>query len=216
MATAQTLNYQSYINPRMPLVLPDLPFDREKLFPAISKQTFDQHHGQHHKGYIEKANKLAAEAGLKNVTLEALIAATENDLSNEALRNSALQCWNHGFQWQSLAEAADVAETPAINTLIMASFGSLEKLAERAVAEAMAHFGSGWLWLLAEKGALTLTTTHDASRPRTPEAALLVIDLWEHAYYLDHQSRKGDYISAIVHKHWNWRFAEHRLEQLNS
>jgi superoxide dismutase, Fe-Mn family len=200
------------LNDKLPLKLLPLPFDSTRLGSAISAETLRFHHGQHHKAYIDKVNELTAEsAGLQATTLEQLLLEISGNKTLKELENNALQCWNHQFQWLSLTEATDITQFPAINSKVEDSFRSIDELATKAIAISKAHFGSGWLWLVTVGDQLELITTHDAKRPDTATSALLVLDFWEHAYYLDHQNRKGDYIESVIRNHWNWAFAEKRL-----
>jgi superoxide dismutase, Fe-Mn family len=201
------------LDPQLPLTLQQLPFDPAKLGPAISANTLRFHHGQHHKGYIDKVNELTGEsAGLQAATLEQLIDEVSGSKNHIVLHNNALQCWNHQFQWLSLAEATELSQFAKINARIKSAYGTIDELAREAAKLTKAHFGSGWLWLVANGDHVKLVTTHDAERPKSPASALLVLDLWEHAYYLDHQNRKDDYLDSVVRHHWNWAFAEKRLD----
>jgi superoxide dismutase, Fe-Mn family len=200
------------LNATLPLALPPLAFDPGAMGSAISAETFKYHHEHHHKAYIDKVNELAAEANHGANNLEELIFEVRKDKKQRVLLNNALQAWNHSFQWLSLAEISDVNEFERINILLETSFGSMDDMVAEAVKMAKAHFGSGWLWLIANDDGLEMITTHDAERPENPNAALLVLDLWEHAYYLDHQNRKEQYVESVVRNHWNWAFAEERLQ----
>jgi superoxide dismutase, Fe-Mn family len=203
------------LDPQLPLTLQALPFDPAKLGSAISARTLQFHHGQHHKAYIDKVNVLTEiSSGLQATTLEQLLAEVSGKASHTALHNNALQCWNHQFQWLSLSEGTNISNCPLINELVESNFDSIDNLVAEAETLAKAHFGSGWLWLIADGDLIKLVTTHDAERAAPHDSALLVLDLWEHAYYLDHQNRKDDYIDSVIRHHWNWAFAEKRLERL--
>ncbi len=203
------------LDPQLPLTLQSLPFDPAKLGSAISARTLQFHHGQHHKAYIDKVNVLTEQSsGLQATTLEQLLAEVSGKASHKALHNNALQCWNHQFQWLSLSEEAEILNYPVISAMVESNFDSIDNLVAEAETLAKAHVGSGWLWLIADGDLIKLVTTHDVERPAIPDSALLVLDLWEHAYYLDHQNRKDDYIDSVIRHHWNWAFAEKRLERL--
>jgi superoxide dismutase, Fe-Mn family len=202
------------LNPSLPITLAALPFDVNKFEPNISAETFRFHHGQHHKAYVDKVNILMESTDeLQATTLEQLLNEIQGSQAHLSLYNNALQCWNHQFQWLSLTEITDITLFDTINSKIKETYISFDAFIADAVTKSMAHFGSGWLWLIAEDGAIKLLTTHDAERPKFPTSAILVLDLWEHAYYLDHQNRKNEYIEAVIRHHWNWSFAEKRLSQ---
>ena len=195
----------------LPLKLPPLQFDPTALAPTISEETLKYHHGKHHKGYIDKTNKLVTELEVQQSTLEAVIKDCVDIPKKEELLNNALQVWNHTFQWLSLSPISDLKIAPRCQKLVEATFGGIDGLATRATEVGTAHFGSGWLWLIGSVDGLELITTHDAERPEDFDMAILVIDLWEHAYYLDHKNKRGDYIKSVVQNLWNWKFAESRL-----
>ncbi len=205
-----------YLNPTLPLALPVLPFDPKDLADVLGARTISCHHGKHHKAYIEKVNQLASDAGFENETLDTIIAATAQDKSLSTLHKNAQQVWNHNFQWLSLVGASDLSVAPEMRKLVKTCFGSVDEMAAQAAREGAAHMGSGWLWLVASNDKLDLITTHDDARPGKAESALLSVDLWEHAYYLDFQNKREEYIEALISKHWNWGFAQARLSALNS
>jgi len=186
-----------------------LPYDSEALAPAISAETLGFHHGKHHKAYIDKTNAAIEGTELAGADLETVIAKARG--SNQGLFNNAAQSWNHGFYWHSLSPAAidpsgDLAEK------IDAAFGSLDALNTKLAERGAGHFASGWVWLAAKDGTLSIEETHDgdtlADSGFTP---LLTIDVWEHAYYLDYQNRRPDYLKAVLDKHLNWDFAAENL-----
>jgi Fe-Mn family superoxide dismutase len=200
----------------MAFTLPPLPFDPQALAPAISPDTFAQHHGGHHQTYIEKLNKLAADEGMEGNDLLAIIRETADadpDEVSEQVRGSdifvnAAQHFNHCFYWKSLAPAGG-APSGQLAEMIDRDFGSLDALRAAMVKEGADHFASGWLWLVEDEGELALLSAHDAQTPVIEEhlKPLLVIDLWEHAYYLDHQRNRKAYLEAVTEKHLNWDFA---------
>ena len=190
----------------MAITLMPLPYAADGLEPAISKQTLDKHHGAHHKGYVDKVNTLTADGPLAAAPLEAIIAAARSG-KDAKLFNQAAQVWNHGFYWHSLSPAR-TAPGGALAKALEASFGSLDALKEDLVAAATDHFGSGWAWLMAEGDRLAVSTTHDAETPADGDIVpLLVIDVWEHAYYLDRQNARKAYVDAVVNGLLNWDFA---------
>ena len=186
--------------------LPQLPYPYDALAPVISAATMQVHHDKHHARYVTVANELASAAGRAGDTLEAIIAAAGGD---RKLFNNAAQAWNHGFFWACMA-SRHRAPSGALLDAITRSFGSLDALRSAVVAEGVAHFGSGWVWLLAKGEALEVISTHDAgtfvAHPGT--TPLLVCDLWEHAYYLDHQNDRGAFLSGWWDRLSNWNLAE--------
>lgn len=194
--------------------LPDLPFDTAALEPHISRATMEAHHGKHHAGYIKKTNAALEERANPPKTIEAVVrlAAREHD---KKLFNNAAQAWNHGFFWQSLSPVAQDGPTGGLHAALEKTFGSFAAFKDEARFRGENHFGSGWLWLVADDaGAVQLNDTHDAHTPVIDPAAtpLLVCDLWEHAYYLDYKNERGKYLDAFVTKLANWRFAEVQYE----
>lgn len=206
--TAASIN----LDPSLPLSLPPLPFDKDALEPVISARTFDHHWGKHHQSYIDTTNKLSEQLGMGGASLADVIARTMDDEAHKPLNQAALQAWNHSFQWACLTPRGNLEDAPELEELVEESFGSLDSLAEEASKIGKAHFGSGWLWLVKTMDGLELATTHDAARPANIASVLLVVDLWEHAYYLDYQQQRDRYIRAVVAQHWNWSFGQSRLE----
>lgn len=200
--------------------LPPLPFDRNALAPAISADTFAQHHAGHHQAYIDKLNQLADAEGLGTTSLLHIIRETADadpeDVSEQVSSSDifvhAAQHFNHAFYWRSLAPKGGIPQGE-LAAAITRDFGSLDGLLKAMVDEGADHFASGWLWLVAEGadngGELTLMACHDAQTPVIEEGLrpLLVIDLWEHAYYLDHQRARKAYLEAVTARHLNWDFA---------
>lgn len=188
-------------------VLPKLPYAETALAPTISAETLREHHGGHHKKYIDETNRLGAEAGFADMALAELVRAAAGKPALQKLFNNAAQAWNHAFYWRSLSPKA----TKPAGKLgeLVESFGGLVKLAGELEAKATAHFGSGWAWLVTKGGALSVETTHDAVTPLTDAGAvpLLTVDVWEHAYYLDHKRDRAGYLKAVIAKHLNWDFA---------
>lgn len=187
----------------MAYTITPLPYAQDALEPVISARTMGLHHGTHHQAYVTKLNTMLE--GKPHTTLEDVIRA--NALGT-GLNNQAGQVWNHSFFWASLSPTPKPATGDLANA-IAAAFKDHAGLIDAAVAKGTGHFASGWLWLVADKsGEVSLVDTHDAEavflRGVTP---LLVVDLWEHAYYLDHQSKRGDFIRAVVDRLWNYDFA---------
>jgi Fe-Mn family superoxide dismutase len=189
----------------MAFELMPLPYDSEALAPAISAETLSYHHGKHHKAYIDKTN--AAVEGDKS--LEAVIAAARGQ--NQGLFNNAAQSWNHGFYWNSLAPSSS-GPSGDLADKIDAAFGSLDNLKAKLKERGAGHFASGWVWLAEKDGALSIEETHDGDTlADSGFNPLLTIDVWEHAYYLDHQNARPSYLDAVVDGHLNWDFAADNL-----
>lgn len=193
----------------MAFTLIDLPYAKDALAPAISAETLDYHHGKHHQTYVDKTNAAVAEKGLDDHNLEEVIAAARG--SDKGLFNNAAQSWNHGFYWHSLTPAAS-KPGGELASKIDSAFGSLDDLAKQLKDKGAGHFASGWVWLVDKGGRLEVAETHDGDTLADGEAnPLLVIDLWEHAYYIDHRNARPAYLSAVVDQHLNWDFAAENL-----
>jgi Fe-Mn family superoxide dismutase len=199
--------------------LPDLPFSPEALEPSMSAATLRTHHDKHHAAYVKKTNGLLNERqDEKPSSLEAVVrlAAKQKD---QKLFNNAAQAWNHGFFWQSLTPDAGQGPSGAISRALERKFGSLDAFAEQFAAQGEGHFGSGWLWLVADvEGGFELKDMHDAHTPIADGQAtpLLTCDLWEHAYYLDYKNERRRYLETFYTKLANWRFAEAQYDAARS
>ena len=194
----------------MAIILPPLPYADDALVPVLSATTLQTHHGKHHKAYVDKTNAAILNGDLADKALEDVIAGAR-DSGDKGLFNNAAQAWNHGFYWHSLSPET-LTPDAKLTAAIDASFGSLDALTAELVKQGTAHFASGWVWLVANDGKLTVEQTHDAaSYPDLMGHPLLVIDLWEHAYYLDHKNVRPDYLQQIVANHLNWAFAAENL-----
>lgn len=190
----------------MPIALIDLPYAEDALAPAISAETLKFHHGKHHASYVEKTNAAAKELGLEDASLEDVIAAAAKAGEKPAFNNAA-QAWNHGFYWHSLAAEGGKPEGD-LATAVERDFGSLDALHEELQTRGEKHFASGWVWLAADGGKLTVEETHDGETLALGnKRPLLTIDLWEHAYYLDRQNARPKYLAAVIGKLLNWEFA---------
>jgi Fe-Mn family superoxide dismutase len=189
----------------MTISLISLPYPAEALEPYISERTLALHYGAHHKGYVDKTNKAIAETGLADRELNDIVRAA---VGQPGLFNPASQAWNHGFYWNSLTpERSQPGDR--LHQAIVRDFGSVENLKQKLSDEAVAHFASGWVWLVARDDKLGVVSTHDAHSPLSEGTAnpLLTIDVWEHAYYLDVQNKRADYVKAVVGHCLNWDFA---------
>ena len=194
----------------MPLKLISLPYADDALAPAISAETLQTHHGKHHKTYLDKTNAAAEALGVADAPLEAIVAAAKKAGDKPAFNNAA-QAWNHGFHWHSLAPDGG-KPSGELAKAIDRDFGSLAKLGEELQARGEKHFASGWVWLAATGGKLSVEETHDGETLALGEKQpLLTLDLWEHAYYLDHKNERPKYLKAVIADHLNWEFAASNL-----
>ena len=193
----------------MAFTLIDLPYDAEAIAPAITAETFSYHHGKHHQAYVDKTNAAIEGTDHADASLEAIIAASRG--SNQGLFNNSAQVYNHGFYWHSLTPSTS-GPSGDLAAKIDEAFGSLDALKEKLAAAGAGHFASGWVWLAEKGGTLSVEETHDADtlvdQGFNP---LLTIDLWEHAYYLDHQNARPGYLKAVIEGHLNWDFAADNL-----
>lgn len=188
--------------------LPDLPYATSALGPHMSRETLEFHHGKHHKAYVDKLNELVEGSRHERQTVEELIMSTEG-----ALFNNAAQHWNHSFFWKCLAPKKGGFPHGKIGDLISARWGNFEKFKEAFAEEAIANFGSGWTWLVQHKGGeIDIFNTSNADTPMTAGfKALLTVDVWEHAYYIDYRNARQDYL-ANFWKLVNWDFVNARLK----
>jgi Fe-Mn family superoxide dismutase len=193
-------------------VLPPLPYPENALEPVISANTLKFHYGKHHKGYLDNLNKLVAGTDQASASLEAIVKASAGDASKAGLFNNAAQVWNHTFYWNSLKPGCGGAPPADLAKQLEASFGSVDKLKEELKTAAVTQFASGWAWLVKEGDKLKVMKTGNAETPLTKGVTpLLTIDVWEHAYYLDYQNRRADYVAAVIDKLLNWEFAAKNL-----
>jgi Fe-Mn family superoxide dismutase len=196
----------------MPFELPALPYAQNALEPHISANTFSFHHGKHHNTYVVNLNKLIDGTPLASKSLEEIILDSAGDASKAGIFNNAAQVWNHTFFWNSMKPGGGGKPTGKIAAMIDESFGSYDKFAEEFKAAGAGQFGSGWAWLIEDGGKLAVTKTPNAELPMTKgKKALLTCDVWEHAYYLDYQNRRPDFLAAFLDHLVNWDFAEKNL-----
>ena len=187
----------------MAFELPPLPFAYDALAPHMSKETLEYHHDKHHKAYVDTANKLIEGTGLENKSLEDVVIASAKDEKLKKLFNNVGQIWNHNAFWKSLKMDAKV---PAeIARRIDSDLGGMEKFKKDFVAEGLAQFGSGWVWLVSNNGKLEIMKTANADNPLTHgKSALMVSDVWEHAYYIDYRNARQKYLETFVEHLTNW------------
>jgi Fe-Mn family superoxide dismutase len=195
--------------------LPALPFGEDALAPVISAQTLGFHYGKHHQGYVNNLNKLVPGTPFAGLSLEEIVCRTAGKAEHAAIFNNAAQVWNHTFYWKSLKPAgASVSLSRGLKGAIEKSFGSVQAGVDALADAAKTQFGSGWAWLVAEKGAVKVVKTPNAETPLVQKGVtpLLTIDVWEHAYYLDWQNRRADYVKAVFDSLMNWTFASENFE----
>ena len=194
----------------MSLALPDLPYAKDALEPHMSAQTLEFHHGKHHNAYVTKANELLADANISGDSLEDLV--KEAKKVGGGLFNNVGQHYNHSFFWQCLSPNGGGAPTGDIAAKIDSDFGGYEDFKKEFVAGGVGQFGSGWVWLVADGGKLKVVKTANADTPLTDGMTpLLVCDVWEHAYYLDFQNRRPDFLTSFLDNLVNWDFANENL-----
>lgn len=196
----------------MAFELPPLPYAPDALAPYMSAQTLGFHHGKHHQTYVTNLNGLIKETPLADRTLEDIVRATAGDNGKIGVFNNAAQIWNHTFFWHSMKPQGGGAPQGELAERIKTDFGSLDAFKEEFKKTALAQFGSGWAWLVLENGKLKVVKTANAATPLTENAKpLLTCDVWEHAYYLDYQNRRGDMVGAFLDNLVNWDFAAQNL-----
>jgi superoxide dismutase, Fe-Mn family len=192
----------------MAFTLPDLPYSPDALAPHLSSETLELHHGKHHNSYVTKLNDAIGDDSKTNDDLDAVILET----SDKKVFNSAAQHWNHTFYWQCMAPNGGGQPSGELAEAIKRDFGSFDDFNKALRAEAETHFGSGWAWLVHDGSKLAVTGTHDADLPlKHSQKALLTIDVWEHAYYVDYRNRRPDYVAAFLDNLVNWDFVAANL-----
>jgi len=194
-------------------VLSALPYAQDALQPVLGARTLSLHHGEHQRGYVDTLNRLLEhESDLAALPLQELVVACARDPRRTALFDQAAQVWNHEFYWNSMKPQGGGAPGGALLALLRSSFGDLADFRAAFVAAAKARFGSGWIWLVHDQGRLVLETTGNADTPMARgKRCLLGCDVWEHAYYLDHQAQRADYVSAFLERLVDWDFADQNL-----
>jgi len=192
----------------MAILLPALPYAENALEPHYSAKTISFHYGKHHKTYVDNLNKLIAGTALESRSLEEIIMASAGDSSKVGVFNNAAQVWNHTFFWNCMRPGGGGRPKGDLAARIDSAFGGCEKFAEQFKAAAVGRFGSGWAWLVLDGNALKITSTANAETPMaSKQTALLTVDVWEHAYYLDYQNRRPDFVQAFLDHLANWDFA---------
>lgn len=192
--------------------LPPLPFAIDALEPHMSKTTFEFHHGKHHQAYVTNLNNLLPNSGLEAESLENIILKTHNDAAKVGIFNNAAQVWNHTFFWSCMKPNGGGKPTGKVLEMINASFGSFDEFVTQFKQAAATQFGSGWAWLVQDGTTLKIVKTGNAGTPMTDGLnALLTCDVWEHAYYLDYQNRRPDYVTTFLDHLVNWDFVSNNV-----
>ena len=198
----------------MSFTLPELPYALNALEPHIGAKTLEIHHGKHHNAYVVNLNNLVKDSPLASKSLEDVIKAVAGDSSKAGVFNNAAQVWNHTFYWHSMKPNGGGKPSGDLAKKIDADFGSYDKFVEEFKAAGATQFGSGWAWLVLENGKLKVSKTGNADLPMVHgQTAIMTMDVWEHAYYLDFQNRRPDYIRTFLDKLVNWDFAAENLKK---
>ena len=196
----------------MAFELPPLPYPKNALEPHISERTMDFHHGRHHQAYVTNLNNLVKGSPMESQSLEELIKASHHDTSRTGVFNNAAQVWNHTFFWSSMKPHGGGTPSGDVAQAITRDCGGLDKFKDQFKAAAVGQFGSGWAWLIADGGQLKITATPNAVDPLAGgQTALLTCDVWEHAYYLDYQNRRPDFVQTFLDHLVNWDFVAQNL-----
>ncbi|MDR0305247.1 MAG: superoxide dismutase [Chitinispirillales bacterium] len=192
-----------------PFELPPLPYAKAALEPYISEKTISFHYEKHHQKYVTTANELIKGTQFEKASLEQIIKATAGNAEFVKLFNNAAQIWNHWFYWNSLDPRGIKKPQGEFLDAINSTFGSFDQCVKTFSNEAIALFGSGYVWLVKDGAKLKITKSTNANTPLAQnQTPLLTIDVWEHAYYLDYQNRRPDYVAAFLDNLINWEFAE--------
>lgn len=193
-------------------VLPPLPYPDNALDPVISSRTIGFHYGKHHKAYVDNLNKLIAGTPMADMTLEQVIRDSANVPEKTGVFNNAAQVWNHTFYWNGMRPNGGGKPGADLAARIDKDLGGYDAMRKELFTAAATQFGSGWAWLVEDAGKLKVVKTGNAENPMTRGMKpLLTIDVWEHAYYLDYQNRRADYINAVLDKLVNWDFVAANL-----
>ena len=194
------------------IILPKLPYEKDALEPHISSRTLDFHYGKHHNTYVENLNKLIEGTEFSQETLESIIKNTSGRDDKTAVFNNAAQVWNHTFYWHSIKPAGGGIPYGPLEEKINLDFGSYEIFAKKFKDTALGQFGSGWAWLVQKDGKLEIIKTSNADTPIAKDVKpLLTVDVWEHAYYLDYQNKRADYLDSFIKNLINWDFVNANL-----
>jgi Fe-Mn family superoxide dismutase len=192
----------------MDFVLPPLPYAKDALAPAMSAETLEYHHGKHHNAYVVKLKSLLEGKPEASKGLEEIVKSSSGGVFNQAA-----QIWNHSFFWASMKPGGGGEPSGDVASMLTRDFGSVAKFKEEWKAQALGQFGSGWAWLVLDGGKASITTTSNAGTPLTTSAKpLLTIDVWEHAYYIDHRNDRGKFVDVFLDKLVSWDFVAANLK----
>lgn len=200
----------------MTIMQSTLPYDQNALEPYISAETLSYHYDKHHRGYVDKLNKLIEGTPYAGLSLEDIVIKAREDAAIDIL-NNALQAWNHAFLWESMSPNGGATPDGRIKELVEDSFGNLDTFRKRFRAAALSHFGSGWVWLVLDGPKLRILTTGNADSPiGTRMVPLMTLDVWEHAYYIDYRNERVRYVDTFLDKLVNWKFAAANLRNVET
>jgi Fe-Mn family superoxide dismutase len=194
------------------VVLPPLGYPEDALEPVISARTLRIHYGRHHQGYLNNLNRLIVGKKYAEMALDKIVLTTAGKPDKRPYYNNAAQAWNHAFYWNSLSPNGGGNPPEILKRKMEKAFGSVEAAKKELSRAAVSQFGSGWAWLVSDGDTLKVVSTSNADTPITQGLTpLLTLDVWEHAYYLDYQNRRGEYVEAVIDKRLNWDFALRNL-----
>jgi Fe-Mn family superoxide dismutase len=197
----------------MAITFPDLPYPKDALEPYISARTLEFHHGKHHKTYVDNANKMISGTPHENEDSETIIKRCYRDQSKIGIFNNVAQAWNHSFFWRCMKKGGGKPPVGEIAERIERDLGGYEKFAEEFKNAGATQFGSGWAWLVLDSSKVKVVKTPNAENPLAEgKKPLLVVDVWEHAYYLDYQNRRPDFLTAFIGNLINWEFVNSQLK----
>jgi len=197
---------------KFPFSLPELPYTKDALNPHITESTLNYHHGKHHQAYVTNLNNLVKGTELEGKTLEEIIMLAKADSTKAGIFNNAAQIWNHTFYWHCMKPGGGGMPTGKLMDMIVRDFGSFDAFKEQFKQAGVTQFGSGWAWLVLEGDKLKITKTPNADLPMAHnQRALITMDVWAHAYYLDYQNRRPDYLAIFLDHLVNWDFANKNL-----
>ena len=196
----------------MSITLPDLPYAKSALEPHISERTLEFHYGKHHQAYVNNGNGLIAGTEFDNLSLDDIIKKTAGDKDKVGIFNNVAQVWNHSFYWQCMKANGGGKAVGEIANKIDTDFGNFEQFLDEFKKAGTTQFGSGWAWLVLDNDKLKVMKTANADTPIAQNLKpVLVVDVWEHAYYLDYQNRRPDYLATFMDKLINWDFVNSQL-----
>ena len=200
----------------MTIMQSTLPYEQNALEPYISAETLSYHYDKHHRGYVDKLNKLIDGTSYAGLSLEDIVIKAREDAAIDIL-NNALQVWNHAFLWESMSPNGGSTPEGRIKELVEEKFGDVDTFRKRFKDAALSHFGSGWVWLVLDGPKLRILTTGNADSPvGTHMVPLMTLDVWEHAYYIDYRNERVRYVDAFLDKLVNWKFAAANLRDIET